>query len=604
MLMNDTYEKFESYPQAPDEISLRELWLILRRALPWVLFSAAIVGAITFVVLSLQEDQFEASSAVTITSAPVRSTSGSGEPGLVFEAELPIDVETYRRNAMSNEVLTAVVQESPHWFDQYSTDSAISAIKSFAQVEPIEVNDPQTFLVDHTIQHPVPTAAAELSIAWAKASVSSVRGMLNDTYSAIAATTTDSLRSRKADLIEAEDQLEKFDRTNNLDRFRQQSDQIQKALNESQNQLQSLRLELSMANTRMQSIQNQIIAEANTFRTVGGAQLQSQATSGGSATSLEGETRQLLREANERIIDFELENDLSLLEGSIAQDEDTVIRNEARIEASAEGLRELEAELQIIEAQLARTSPTITLNDRLSIDQIAANVFDGGAKLQNLDVTRQIPSENYVSLRERQNRIQSEWASLEAAKTNAEAAKQAAEERLEMRRARFTSLSNEYNRLTQTYDELASVYEGLVTSSNNRLINLLSEEQDLAIQISALNRNINELSAQQSQNQLDLSALQEKLAVLSRSRADLIRERDDAAQAYASVSELAPTITYLSQLTTAGARVVSQAAIPGTPVGNSAFISSVLTAVVTAMALTLFAFLREAVRDTDGGDTK
>src|SRR6056297_546624 len=93
-----------------DEISLRELYLVLRRRALWIALAAAAVAVAAYAVLSVRPDVYVAEATGTVSRTPV---SVQGNTGLVFRPELDISFDTYTTLAYSRSVLETVLQAVP-----------------------------------------------------------------------------------------------------------------------------------------------------------------------------------------------------------------------------------------------------------------------------------------------------------------------------------------------------------------------------------------------------------------------------------------------------------------------------------------------------------
>jgi uncharacterized protein involved in exopolysaccharide biosynthesis len=133
---------------------------------------------------------------------------------------------------------------------------------------------------------------------------------------------------------------------------------------------------------------------------------------------------------------------------------------------------------------------------------------------------------------------------------------------------------------------------GLVTAQSDwvreaqRLEGLRAERQQLAslqerdrARTTQLRADVNELTARQVR---------------------IEREVSEAESAYQALAGLVPTLTFVSELTPGNTRVLAPAEIPEVPSGRSLILVTALAAVVTFMAMTLFVFLREAVKEPEG----
>ena len=193
-----------SQPYA-DEISLRDLYLILKRGLPLLIGLALVAGLAAFIISSLLPKVFEAQSTTLVTPPPVRvSESGT----LTFEPNVNISFDAYETLALSQGVLESVVNAVP---EAGLTVGELRGAGSVSQLLAPQTNTAAPLSVTHAVRSTNPGFAAALANAWAQNTLATVRTSLLATLDPASSATTAELTTLRARLEEAEGALEAFD---------------------------------------------------------------------------------------------------------------------------------------------------------------------------------------------------------------------------------------------------------------------------------------------------------------------------------------------------------------------------------------------------------
>ena len=85
-------------PEHNDEISLRDLYLILRRGLPLIAGVAFVVGVVAFALSSLLPSSYRSTAVVQVTPSPVGAQQVGG---LDFDPRTNLSFEAYQSIAFS-----------------------------------------------------------------------------------------------------------------------------------------------------------------------------------------------------------------------------------------------------------------------------------------------------------------------------------------------------------------------------------------------------------------------------------------------------------------------------------------------------------------------
>ncbi len=188
-----------------DEISLRDLYLILKRGLPFIIGLALVAGLAAFVISSLLPKVYEAQSTTLVTPPPVRvSESGT----LSFEPDVNISFESYETLALSQPVLEAAVEAVP---EAGLTASGLRGAGGVDRLLGPQPNPASPLSVTHAVRSTDPGFAAALANAWAERTLDTVRTSLLATLDPAENATNAELANLRARLEEAEGALETFD---------------------------------------------------------------------------------------------------------------------------------------------------------------------------------------------------------------------------------------------------------------------------------------------------------------------------------------------------------------------------------------------------------
>ena len=150
-----------------DEVSLRELYLILRRGLPWILGAAVLAGALAFILTSRRASIFETNSVVLLSDLPL-----ADEPAANGEAAQPsgswngaVPFEAYRELAKSQAVLEDAASRVAGAAVSAAQLDAAGRLGDRTRLNRIGEDDPLVFA--HIVSYPNPELAAALADAWA-----------------------------------------------------------------------------------------------------------------------------------------------------------------------------------------------------------------------------------------------------------------------------------------------------------------------------------------------------------------------------------------------------------------------------------------------------
>lgn len=196
-----------------DEVSLRELYLIFKRGLPWIVGAALLAGTLAFATTLRRTPVFATGATVLVSPLPLEGESSEGAQRLRLEQSGAVPFEAYRKLALSDAVLTdALNRESNAAIPKPTIDVAgLRAVGSLRRdTRPNQTGEDASLMVTHVLTLPNPERAAALADAWAQSTVAAVHGLRSATLREIEAATRAAATQLEATLQDAETQLQNF----------------------------------------------------------------------------------------------------------------------------------------------------------------------------------------------------------------------------------------------------------------------------------------------------------------------------------------------------------------------------------------------------------
>lgn len=187
---------------AGDEVSLRELYLILRRRSPWIVLMAVLVGLAAYAYLALRPATYLAEATTIVAPPPVEADLGTG---VRFRPEATVPFDTYVTLAFSRGVLEQVLPLHER--------SDINQLEQALELERIagSATQPSRFLaVAHQVRSRDPEVAAASAEAGVAATVTNVRALLLENLDAVELLTGDALTVARERLRSSESALERY----------------------------------------------------------------------------------------------------------------------------------------------------------------------------------------------------------------------------------------------------------------------------------------------------------------------------------------------------------------------------------------------------------
>jgi uncharacterized protein involved in exopolysaccharide biosynthesis len=197
-----------------DEVSLRDLYLVVRRAAPWILAAALAAAGATYLLLGRRPATYVAEATAVVARVPLEIGLGTG---LRFRPEVDLSFDTYQTLAYARGVLEAVLPaHEAH---------DVARLRDALTLERVAgaPNQPAGLLaVVHRVRSGHPERAAEAANAWAAATIATARGLLLENLDAVETITGEGLADARATLRAAEGEVERFRASSGIEALRAQ----------------------------------------------------------------------------------------------------------------------------------------------------------------------------------------------------------------------------------------------------------------------------------------------------------------------------------------------------------------------------------------------
>lgn len=226
-----------------DEISLRELYLILKRGLPLIAIVSAVCAIGALVIMWLLPPVYSAEATTLVTPSPIEV---GGTPNLSFRPSSAVSFEAYRTLAESRAVLEAT--RARLGIDEREFNGRLERLvgpQNPTQVVPLSVI--------HRVTHRDPQQAARIADAWAEATLEAVQLSLLASLEPVRATTLRELAEAERQLLEAEAAHQAFQEQDVRDLLNAQLEAIYTRINSLQARQLDIDREVARHNAQRQA---------------------------------------------------------------------------------------------------------------------------------------------------------------------------------------------------------------------------------------------------------------------------------------------------------------------------------------------------------------
>lgn len=376
----------ESDPVRPssDDISLRDLYLILRRSLVPIAIAALLAGAAAFVITSLLPTVYRSTAVVQLLPSPLGDQQASG---LEFNPRTILSFEAYRSIALDNAVLDrtlAALEETGLRRGELKRSLELRRLSG-----PDNPNQIAPLAVEHIVTGEQPERVAQIAAAWSQASLEAVRNAMTLSIDSMAATTRESLQRRQLAVEESEAAWQAFQARDDRDAIKLLLDDVNNRLAQTDSRHDTLERLIAVGSARQAFLRDQLAAtEPGTPVEIGG-QLASMVETGLLSPEAAAQLRVLLAQAPERAQEMEQDLLLLLLRADLQEEttqlvayiaeQDVIQDRMTALESQAESLRGRLAELNRSAAELERNM--LTARESLTIVADIAPIIDYAGEL-------------------------------------------------------------------------------------------------------------------------------------------------------------------------------------------------------------------------------
>ena len=516
-----------------DEVSLRDLYLVLLRGLPFVLLLALVAGGVAYYLNAQRRPVYAAESTVLVTPPPIQI---EGDEELSFSPINEVSFQTYETLARSQAVLNDAAARVGGGVDP----SVLASLGTLRQlIGPQRVGDVAPLAVIHRVRNGDPERAAQLADAWAQSTLAAVRESLFSSLRPVDEATTQEVEQLQRNVEAVEARVQRFAAEDNGPLLEAELEGLTRQLIDGRERQGELTREIAAAEARVQALEGQL---------------------GGAAPNTDGTT-------------------------SGATLEPTLLNVLAAREALADTQRNTRTQTRFIpSAQLDRAfEAALAESDTLSaLLQGNEDEFVGLAQTLYAESLRPLEGALAEEQRaaQRRARAQAEGA-LELALLGYASAQTAQDPAAQNSAAQNPEVQNPAAP-APTGDALSLLSAAELQREQVALAGMRAERADLTGELSGYTE--------------DAAAIQQRLATLEQRRNRLERELDNVLSSYDDVAGLQSSVSYLTELAPTNARILSQASVPRSPVGPRRGFNTALAAAGGALVGLVLVFLRAAVR--------
>ncbi len=171
-----------------DEISLRELYLIFKGGLRWILGVSVGIAVLAFAVLQLQPERYQATATVRVSPLQVQGQTlqnGQLQQNMIdVNSVTQIGFDAYRTVALSHDVLASAVKATPSLPSDFGAKQLAEAVT----VTKVSGGGSDPLIVSQEVTSTDPKRAAALANAWANASADAARSSIGKALGGVRST--------------------------------------------------------------------------------------------------------------------------------------------------------------------------------------------------------------------------------------------------------------------------------------------------------------------------------------------------------------------------------------------------------------------------------
>lgn len=230
----------------PDEISLRELYLVLKRRAPWIAAAAVVAAVAAGLFLASRAPTYVAEATAVVARTPIEVDLGTS---LRFRPEVDLTFDTYQTLAFSRGVLEELALERSVEVAELRRALTLERVSGAA-------NQATSFLaVAHQVADRDPQRAARLANLWAEATVRRARDLMLENLDAVEVITGEGLVAAREALLRAEVALQEYTAEAGIESLRSRALALLEAESEAAADERDARLSLGRLRAELESLE-------------------------------------------------------------------------------------------------------------------------------------------------------------------------------------------------------------------------------------------------------------------------------------------------------------------------------------------------------------
>ena len=553
-----------AYDSARDpgaEVSLRDLYLVLLRGLPFILLLALLGGGVAYFLNAQRKPVYAAESTVLVTPPPIQI---QGDENISFSPINEVSFQTYDTLARSQTVLRDAVSRVK---GVKIAPNQLLALGTLRQLfGPQRIGDVAPLSVIHRVRNGDPERAALLADAWAQSTLKAVRESLFSSLRPVDETTTREASRLQKNVEEVEAQVQAFAAQDNGPLLEAELEGVTRQITDGRERQGELTRDVAAAEARIGVLEQQL----------------------GTGSAGSGQTSERSGQSG--------------AQGTVNQ-------------SQTQGAALSPAFLDVLEAQQALAGVEDGMRARpqfISSAQLSRTFTAALAESETLSELLRGNEEEFVSLVQTlyTESVRALGDGLAAEQRVAQrAAKTQAQGALELALLGYASAQTQASQ-PQNQSQAAPAPaqkpgqtsgQNGVTGSNEATLSLLNaaELQRERTALAGMRAERADLEGELGGYTKSAATIQQQLATLDQRRDRLDRELENVLASYNTVAGLQSSISYLTELAPTNARILSQASVPTSPVGPRRAFNTGLVAVTGALIGLVLVFLRAAIRRPD-----
>ncbi len=332
-----------------DDVSLRDLYLIVRQGLPLIIIVALLAGLITLTITTLLPKTFRATAIVQITPSPIDTPERNG---LAYNPRGVVTFDGYSNLAGSSAVLRTsldAIDESDLTMRTFILNSEVVEL-----VGPQRPDQDALLMVEHSIKGDDPEIVAALTEAWALTTLEQAQASQIAELESLQNTTAAALELRRSSLQLSEDSWEAFQAGDDRPILRGRLAALNTRISAAGDHIDELDRDIATVSARQAFLAAQLAAASNDDSTSALNQLDALTTADFISEQIASQLRILLANRPDLVEGLEA-NLLTVMLGAELQQEMTLfISHQAEQVFLEQQLTSYEARAETLRGQIAK----------------------------------------------------------------------------------------------------------------------------------------------------------------------------------------------------------------------------------------------------------